>query len=439
MTSKTKKIVIASVSAIVIIGVSVFLIRLFTYSLPRQVTGKSMNDGSVYTGTIQRRMRQGFGQAVYRDSSIYSGQFNLDKREGAGTMIYTDGSTYEGSWKEDLRDGSGKFSSSGTTYEGEWAADSLHEGTVTSPEYIYDGELRDLLPNGFGRTRHMSGETYIGNYLDGYRHGAGKLISPDRTFKFGMWDGGILNVPRDKAFKDGSKIYGVDISHHQPEIDWDNMMLYADNNGDVFYKKARGRYNYPVPVSFVFLKAAEVIQKDSIIFFVDSDYQKNADLADKHHIVKGSYLFYKYGVVEPEVQIRHFIDNSRYDDGDLPPVLDVEMSITQVYNIGKELVQKDVLECLRIIERERGVKPILYASRSVYNSYLDAPEFKEYDLWIARYGSKDAGVDEHRFWQFSAYGELGGMDLKSNIDIDIFNGDVNDWNRYLDKIQRKKY
>ncbi len=109
-----------------------------------------------------------------------------------------------------------------------------------------------------------------------------------------------LLVPPENP--DGFTVHGIDISHHQGEIDWAKL---AANQLD------------GAPLQFVFIKATEGET------LADNRFAHNFHQAREHGMVRGAYHFYTPSVA-PEVQANHFIRRVRLEEGDLPPVLDIE-------------------------------------------------------------------------------------------------------------------
>lgn len=108
----------------------------------------------------------------------------------------------------------------------------------------------------------------------------------------------------------------------------------------------------------------------------------------------------------------------RLEDGDLPPVLDVEHK-PQDRNV--EDFQRDILTWLHIVEDKYHVKPIIYTYYKFKESYLNAPVFDDYPYWIAHYYvDKVEYKGTWHFWQHTDVGQLPG--IKGYVDFNIFNG-----------------
>lgn len=198
------------------------------------------------------------------------------------------------------------------------------------------------------------------------------------------------------------KVHGIDVSHHQGEIDWEAV-------------KATDKQEYPI--RFVFMKATEGgDHKDRL--FVDNFRQ-----AREVGLVRGAYHFYNPNT-DPIRQADFFISQVKLETGDLAPVLDIERKPR-----NKAQLQADLVKFLNRLEQHYGVKPIIYTSYKYRLHYLDTPEFSSYPLWIAHYYVDALSYDgPWQFWQHTDYGTVPG--IEENVDLNVFNGSWNDLLRY---------
>jgi lysozyme len=205
----------------------------------------------------------------------------------------------------------------------------------------------------------------------------------------------------DVSYPEGYEIHGIDISHHQGPIDWAELK----DNGviDKF------------PVRFVFIKATE---GSSII---DDNFRDNFHQAREYGFTRGAYHF--YSVYSPaKDQAQYFIKNVKLENGDLPPVLDVEH---KPKNQTDEEFKASVLEWLEIVEQYYHVKPIIYTYYKFKLKYLSDPVFDEYPYWIAHYYvEKVTYQGPWKFWQHTDAGRLPG--IKGTVDFNIYNGSFYD-------------
>lgn len=275
----------------------------------------------------------------------------------------------------------------------------------------------DVLPkSGYHRYIAPNGDFYEGEWKDGKRNGVGFSMVRGQRLRIGEWeDDKYLG---ERMAYTPERIYGIDISRYQHEkgrkrfsINWKNLRI--TSLGHKSKKNITGVVNYPV--RFVYIKATEGTTVRNKYF--------NADYANsrKYGYRTGAYHF--YSVRTPgRNQAIHFLRNSKFTRGDLPPVLDLEPSDAQIRQAGG--IQKlftGVRQWLNAVEGQRGVRPILYISQRFVNKYLpQAPDLmKNYDVWIARYGEYKPDVNLV-YWQLSPDGRVSG--IKTEVDINVYNG-----------------
>lgn len=193
----------------------------------------------------------------------------------------------------------------------------------------------------------------------------------------------------------GYDIHGIDISHYQGRIDWGRLLQHQQAN---------------TPLHFIFMKATEGGDHG------DSTFVANFANARAHGFIRGAYHFYNPST-DALKQADFFIRTVKLDSGDLPPVLDVELTGRK----EKKDLQQDVKRWLDRVEAHYGVKPILYTSYKFKTRFLDDSIFNTYPYWIAHYY-----VDSVRyqgkwdFWQHTDAGSVPG--IKEDVDLNVFNG-----------------
>ena len=192
-------------------------------------------------------------------------------------------------------------------------------------------------------------------------------------------------------------VHGIDISHHQGEIDWPRLSLAT-------YRER--------PINFVFMKATEGGD------FVDDSFRYNFSQARECGLVRGAYHFFLPDV-PAEVQACNFISQVQLQPGDLPPVLDIEV----MGKGGAEQLQQSAATWLSLVERHYGVAPIIYASYKFKTKHLNNPPFTHYPYWIAHYYVEDLEYKgPWKFWQHTDRGRLDG--IATRVDLNIFNGNL---------------
>lgn len=199
-------------------------------------------------------------------------------------------------------------------------------------------------------------------------------------------------------------IHGIDVSRYQSTIDWEEVSA-------MYIKEVR--------IHFSFIKATE--GSDG----ADPKFKRNWRKAKDVGIRRGAYHFfnpYKDGLS----QARNFIETVKLQSGDLPPVLDIEVAGT----VSKAILQQRLLVWLTAVEKQYGIKPIIYTGADFYEKNL-AGKFDAYPLWVAHYLVKDKPRVQRNwsFWQHSESGHVNG--INGYVDFNVFNGDSSDFEQIL--------
>ena len=199
---------------------------------------------------------------------------------------------------------------------------------------------------------------------------------------------------------------GIDVSYWDSGIDWPKV-------------RATGQ-------RFVFAKATE---GDS---YADPTFDDNWRGAKTAGLLRGAYHFFRSNL-DPKKQANKFIDyvKSMNDDGEFPPVLDLETNDGQT----KDKVISRAKTWLDQVEAAFGKKPIIYSGQYFLQDYFSeaggGPPIwaKDYPLWIAQYPNQyvpgmqptlPRGWFKWTFWQYSEKGQVNG--INATVDLDVFNG-----------------
>ncbi|GHA64253.1 glycoside hydrolase family 25 protein [Pontibacter akesuensis] len=216
------------------------------------------------------------------------------------------------------------------------------------------------------------------------------------TTMFGAAAGSIdtNNDNTKTAATSTTALRGIDVSRWQKEVNW---AMVSESE-----------------VTFAFVKAT---QGD---FRLDPYFARNWEETKRHGIKRGAYHFYK-----PEApvqdQIKLFTSTVTLEPGDLPPVLDIEVSDPKV---SADQMRKDIKVWLEAVTAHYGVRPIIYTSQNYYRRYLQG-HFTDYHFWIARYSDNKPDIhhtDSWMFWQYTDRGSISG--INAAVDINFFVGDV---------------
>jgi lysozyme len=191
-------------------------------------------------------------------------------------------------------------------------------------------------------------------------------------------------------------IHGVDVSHHQDNIDWKALT-------EMQVKE--------IKIGFAFIKATEGLER------VDSDFRRNWFNAKRAGLPRGAYHFF-ISSKSGKAQAQNFIETVSLKKGDMPPVLDIETA----NGASAADIQQRAKDWLDMIERHFKVKPIIYTNVDFYENFL-AGKFDDYPLWVAHYFVSDKPRIKRNwaFWQHSERGRVNGVD--AFVDFNVFNGD----------------
>ena len=204
----------------------------------------------------------------------------------------------------------------------------------------------------------------------------------------------------DQKYPDGFEVRGIDISHYQGTIDWDALQ-HATINGS--------------PLRFIMMKSTEGANR------MDDTFNDNFYQAREYGYIRGAYHFWSTSS-SAKAQARYFLKQVHLEEGDLPPILDVEKKPA---GQSVEDFQRDILTWLHTVEDRYHVKPIIYTYYKFKQSYLSAPVFDDYPYWIAHYYvEKLEYKGEWRFWQHTDSGQLPG--IKGYVDLNVYNGSYYD-------------
>lgn len=203
---------------------------------------------------------------------------------------------------------------------------------------------------------------------------------------------------------------GIDVSHWDAGIDWPKV-------------RAAGQ-------RFVFAKATEGTN------YKDDTFKDNWLGARASGLLRGAYHFFRCNV-DAKKQADYFINYVRTvkDDGELPPVLDLETND----GVSREKIVSAVKIWLDRVESAFGRKPIIYSGQYFLQDFLvqpgggPPPWAKNYPLWLAQYPNQyvegmkpflPKGWFNWTIWQYSDKGRVNG--INASVDMNLFNGSLAD-------------
>lgn len=194
--------------------------------------------------------------------------------------------------------------------------------------------------------------------------------------------------------KDEFPLVGIDISHHQGHIRWEEL---RNEN-----------------ISFVIIKATEGGD------YKDPRFATNWTMSKLDGYKTGAYHFYRV-CKDGKEQAKNFIETVPNEPDNLPPTVDLEFGGNCKTDKTKEQIIKEVNEFLAILENHYKRRPIIYATHEFYDHYL-ANQFREYPIWIRDILRRPTLSDKREWsiWQFANRAHLKGID--TYVDLNVFNG-----------------
>lgn len=193
------------------------------------------------------------------------------------------------------------------------------------------------------------------------------------------------------SMPEGFPTFGIDVSHHQGEIDWEKLFV---------------EQHYDTIIGFVYCKATEGTDH------LDTRWKTNREALERLKIPNGAYHFFNPST-DPDKQADHFLKNWSNSDYDLPPVLDVETE-----GSGDKQLIKKMLVWLEKVEKKTGMRPVIYTSLNFFETKFQ-DKFKDYKFWIAAYSRRPSVLEDSRIihWQYSESGEL--PEITENVDFNV--------------------
>lgn len=190
----------------------------------------------------------------------------------------------------------------------------------------------------------------------------------------------------------GTGVRGIDVSHHQGEIDWPQLA--------------------GTDIKFAYIKATEGGD------FTDKRFFENWEGARQAGLIPGAYHFFTL-CTPAERQAAHFLNIVRPYERALPPALDLEHMGPCRTSATMPNPAKQAIKFLDIVEKELGVRPIIYTTERYYNTHLRDITGEGY--WLrSMFRKPNYGPVDWLFWQYSNRGAVAG--IAGPVDLNLFSG-----------------
>jgi len=201
----------------------------------------------------------------------------------------------------------------------------------------------------------------------------------------------LLSCKDTKNIQRKKSRFGIDISHYQGEIDWDKV----------------GLIDYS-PIYFIIMRA-------SVGTDCDKQYHINYMNAKRMGFKIGSYHYYRPNE-NSTLQAKSFLKVLKYSNNDLAPVVDVEV-LSTIQSI--ESLKCGIANFLTIIEKETGLRPMIYTSDNFFQMHLKGDKrFFKYGLWIANYSNRPD--TKCKIWQYSCKKKATGINGPVDANILLY-------------------
>jgi lysozyme len=206
----------------------------------------------------------------------------------------------------------------------------------------------------------------------------------------GFW---FLFVPNWRPpLRDGER-YGIDVSNHQGQIDW--QVVAVDN------------------IEFAYIKATEGGD------FADARFEENWRRAGDAGLDRGAYHFFT--LCRPgEEQARHFLSVAPPDHAALTPAVDLELAGNCSGRPRADEVVAEVRAFLELVEAAWDREAILYVRDDWQSRYPVRDELGR-PLWHARF-LRRPDVDGWVIWQIHGFAHVDG--ISGGVDLNIMRNSV---------------
>lgn len=183
-------------------------------------------------------------------------------------------------------------------------------------------------------------------------------------------------------------VQGVDVSVYQGNYDWQA----AKNQG----------------VAFGYARVSDGLG------YLDAQFAPNWSKMKAAGVLRGAYMFFEPG--EDATQQANLMVQKvgKLGDGDLPAMIDVEVTGGQ----SPAVIASKVQTWLDVVEKGTGKTPFIYTGAYFWQDSVQSLNFGKYPLWIANYGATCPLVpDGWQSWLIWQYSDGNGA-----LDHDVFNG-----------------
>ncbi|MBN9670902.1 lysozyme [Labrenzia aggregata] len=208
--------------------------------------------------------------------------------------------------------------------------------------------------------------------------------------------GGVISIAGAAYFfmnwepdRDEFPIRGIDVSHHQGEIDWPTVA------GD--------------DVAFAYIKASEGGD------FKDGAFARNWAGAGAAGIARGAYHF--FSLCKPGLeQAENFLSVLPQDSRMLAPMVDLEFTGNCARRPQVTEVLKEISDFAAQVEQARGRQVIFYAPKDFFVAYLKDQGLNR-RLWTRSIWRSPSYARDWTIWQYHHQGSVEG--ISGSVDLNV--------------------
>ena len=194
---------------------------------------------------------------------------------------------------------------------------------------------------------------------------------------------------------------GIDISYHNGEYN----LAQAKTEG----------------YDFVIIRAGYTGWGDGVTKAKDLEFENNYKKAKELGVPVGAYYFtiatdYQKGVDEANWLYENCLKGKQFE---YPIYIDVEDDTSEKYyylrNAGKKNTTDGIIGFCDTLEKLGYYVGIYGSDISTFKEMVEINRLKNYDKWVARYGSEPKFVKDYQMWQYSSSEIVAGQATDTNI------------------------
>ena len=188
---------------------------------------------------------------------------------------------------------------------------------------------------------------------------------------------------------------GIDVSHHQGQIDWDTVAKHID---------------------FAILRVGygmDLKEQD------DRQWLANVQACTRLKIPFGVYI-YSHATNEEQAlsEAQHVLRLIKGYKPSMPVYLDLEDEDIENNCTPEQILRNATVFCNAM--EAAGYEAGIYANTYWWGKYLTSSQYDKWDRWVARYASQTGYSKPYSMWQYTSEGSVPG--IQGNVDMNYWYG-----------------